>query len=130
MSQPETIAVTYDPGTGSTTKTYNRYSPLEGSTVYKENGATLLVRDELKLFRTEAKKNGTFLGMAKASAKLTLDVEGQDSEGNTVRVPIIVTASVSFNPSVAAADVNDAVHRCAALMVTEEGDDLFQNLEI
>lgn len=130
MSQPEAISVTYNPGTGSVTKVYDRYKPEAGLTIYNEANATLVIKDELKLYRTEATRNGNFLGMAKASAKLTISVPATDAEGNDVSEKIIVTLSTSVYPSAASALIKDAVHRLAAFAVSSEGTALTTKLEI
>lgn len=130
--QPNEIGVTYDPGTGSTTKTYGRFEPHPGFTIYTEKDShTLVQRDELRLYRTQAKKTGNFLGMAKTAAKLTIDVPGQtDAEGNSITAPIIVEVSASVYPTIASAVVNDAVARAAAFITSAEGVNLVQKLEI
>lgn len=130
MSQPEVINVTYNPGTGEVTKVYDRYKPEAGLTIYNEANATLITKDELKLYRTEATRNGNFLGMAKSSAKLTISVPATDAEGNSVSEKIIVTLSTSVYPSAASALVTDAVKRLAAFAVSAEGTALTTKLEI
>lgn len=130
MSQPETIALTYDPGTGSVTKTYGRFKPEIGRTVYREEDATLVMRDELVFYRTEAKRNGAFLGMAKSAVKLTIDVPATDAEGNSVNEAIIVSINTSVYPSIPAATVVDAIHRIAKFIISDEGIDLVTKLEI
>jgi hypothetical protein len=131
MSQPDSITVNYDPGTGAVAKTYSRYEANSGHTIYTEDsGHTLVSRDELRLYRTPAKKNGNFLGMAKSAAKITIDVPATDAEGNDVVVPLIVEVSASIYPSVDLALVTDAVARAAAFATSAEGTDLVQKLEI
>lgn len=130
MSQPTNIGITYDPGTGSVTKTYGRFKTEADLVTYNEASATLTAKDELKLYRTEAKRNGDFLGMAKSTAKFTQDYVAVDAAGNDVSEKIIFTISCSRYPTIPNAALLDMQTRVAEFITSAEGILLFQKLEV
>lgn len=131
MSQPETITLDYDPGTGTVTKTYGRFDASNsGYTVYTEANHTLLTRDEMRLYRTLPKKNGVYLGKSKTAVKITVDVPATDAEGNDITDAIIIDCGGSIPVAAADAVIDDALARMADFLLSTEGKTLFKKQEI
>lgn len=125
-----TISITYDPGTGSVTKAYDRYSEETNRTVYRGPADTLSADDKLAFTRRFPTKSGNFLGVAKPNAKFTLSQTVLDAEGNSIVAPIIAELGFSLPVGVTDAAVDDICGRISALVVHNEFKALLKDLEI
>lgn len=124
------IVLSVDPGTGTVTKTYDRYTEGTDRTVYKEQNGSLVVKDYLTLYRTQPKRNGNFLGVAKSAIKTHVDMTVVDAEGNNITAPVIIQVSMSV-PVGVNAEATDLLRRyVAAALIHDDIDKLVDNLEI
>lgn len=127
---PNQIVLTVDPGTGSVTKTYDRYAEGGDRTVYKEQNGSLVTKDHLTFYRTLPKRNGNFLGVAKSAAKFHVDETVVDAEGNNTTAPVIIQVSLSVPVGVTAVTTDLLRRYLAALLIHDDMDKLVDNLEV
>lgn len=66
-----------------------------GRSLYIADGHEMASRNQIQFYRTLPKPAGTFKGVARASFKITLDVEVADNEGGVITVPYILEVSTS-----------------------------------
>jgi len=97
--QDNTVTLAVDmANTGTTTdETYRRFDEQNNRTTYVGPAHSLVLRDQMTLYRTLPKANGNFKGMAKSAIKFTQDISipGVDAE-TTITVPHIVEVSFSL----------------------------------
>lgn len=116
-------------GSATETLTYEKYiAESLNKVVFRSNHHTLQDRDLCELFRSFPKKNGLFPGMAKSTAKFTLDSTIPNTAGEEMSAPVIVTVKCSV-PLGTSPAVTDAMRsRLAAFVATDVFKDLADEL--
>lgn len=97
--QPNSITLAVDTANNGTlsNKEFTRFESLTNRSTYIGPGHTLQSRNCIQLYRTLPKRAGNFLGSAKTSLKLTVDVEVPNADGTgTIVAPMIVEVSYSI----------------------------------
>lgn len=116
---PDSITLVVDVANNGTTENqvYGLSDRFQNRSVYKGPLHTLLSRDTLGFYRGTPTKSGNFNGVAKSSAKFTLDIEvpGVDPS-TTVVAPIIIDVSQSLPIGVTDAQAKEARQRVMALL--------------
>lgn len=107
--------------TGSTTdQDYTRYSEHENRTVYVGETHSMVARDELSIYRTFPKPNGTFKGVSKTAVKFTEDqvVDGVDGVSQ-LTAPLILDIQFSIPVGVESSKITELRQRAIALLDTD-----------
>lgn len=118
--QPNEITLAVDElNSGSTTDhVYKRQDEFQNRTVYIRPAVhTLDARDQLGLYRTYPKPNGNFKGVAKTTAKFTVDVVVDGVDGvSQITAPAIVDVGFSLPQGIPAATVKILRQKVLALL--------------
>lgn len=118
--QPNEITLAVDElNDGNTVSTtLKRQDEFQNRSIYIVDGShTLDVRDMLGLYRTYPKPNGNFKGVAKSTAKFTMDitVDGVDGVSQLIS-PAILDIGFSLPLGITAAQVKVLRQRAIALL--------------
>lgn len=92
-------------GTNPVIKTYTRYDEYNNRTVYTGDNHSVASKNTLGLYRTFPRSSGNFKGVAKTSAKITIDTTVVGNDGLAqLTVPVIGEVNFSIPVGVSAAD--------------------------
>lgn len=100
-----------------TDKTFTRSSEFQNRSVYSGPLHSAVEKDTLSFYRSYEKRNGNFLGVFKASVKLSQDmnVPGYDNT-TTINAPSIIEVNFSIPVGVTAAQMLEQRQAIIALL--------------
>lgn len=114
-----TITLAVDTANSGTTtdQDYTRYSEHENRTVYVGETHSMVARDEMSVYRTFPKPNGTFRGVSKTAIKFTEDqvVYGVDGVSQ-LTAPVILDIQFSIPVGITTAKIVELRQRAIALL--------------
>lgn len=116
--QPNVIELDVDVANNETTEQqdYTRYEENLNRSTYIGANHTMQAKNTLSLYRTFPKQSGNFKGVAKSSAKFSVDMVVPGVDGvSQLTAPMIWELSASIPVGVADADVLEARQRVIAL---------------